>query len=112
MIMLDSELSVRFLGIFDSQEFIEVTRIITDNHWSAVNSAKWVHDYMTTSTDLCDRGHVVFMAIPRVDDFNLGVQLINQHELCFIECTQAERNSFLRGHQAIMVILTRADSAA
>ena len=82
--MLDSELSVRFLGIFDSQEFIEVVRINTNNHLSAVNCAKWVHDYMTTSTDLGDLGHFVFMAIPKIDNFDLGIQSIGRHELCSI----------------------------
>ena len=107
MIMLDSELSVRFLGFFDSREFIEVVRENTDNHKSAVNCAQWVHDYMATLTDLRDSGYVAFMAIPRIDDFNLGVRSIDQHELCFIECTKEERRKFLRGHQAVMVILTK-----
>ena len=110
MIMLDSELSVRFLGIFNSQEFIEVIRIDTNNHLSAVKCAKWAHDYMTTSTDMGNREYVVFIAMPRANGYSLGVQLLNRHELCIIECTKEERKNILRGHQAVMVILTKPGS--
>lgn len=107
MIMLDSELSVRFLGIYDSREFIEVVRIKTNHHKSAVSCAKWAHKYMATESDLKVCGNAVFMIMPRVNDFCLCVQPVGLHGLCLIECTREERNNFLRDHQAGLVILTK-----